>query len=676
MTAPPAVFGIDRAEAPPAPWLRALYDASNLRITGAYIDGPIPSRHQAAEYTTSARTTSRHWMDRVPAASRDGWGIVLFYLGYSSASDGSADRSVRPPAGQPTQARGRAHAQHIKHIVGTQIPGWAGAVVMIDNENSEGLNLDAAAELDLKAYYLAMCEELTRPGPDGAPAMRPGMYLHAPVARPILRERPDLFVWDVQIDVADRGSSTTTQPPFDPAATRIDVTPGVTIRAAVVPPARNDTSPPWSAWPVGRQFRFYTGNLPQRAIGPGGVVHPMSTFDFDCSFVRDATFPAAEPRLAAISGGTDAAAVCGSYVEPVRIGQAAAPQMGLTVATARGVNTVLAASRDTPVEPDAPLVAMPPQLPDTVMSISRQGVVLERRLVRGTWGAWETAGGPPPSMRRLRAIAGVKRADGTVYAFTVSTDHRLYAQRRPRDGTWSEPISMAGPTRLHPFSTIAATLRGADHIEVVFLDSEGRLTNAWWATLMSTWPGDAHGPAEPGTAHLVGGSLAAISPTADTLFVFGLGRDLRVSLTAFQAGRGWVAPQSLGRPQDRVAAHARVAAHVVSPGLVEVAVLSHERRVVVHRLRAGTNGWTPEAPVMLPDIPAGRATAPTAIPGTTPRAEVPANGWTPNPFADLALGRTAAGRSFVVLSALAPSAPRTAAVGCYLDGPAQWWLLP
>jgi hypothetical protein len=677
VTAPPALFGIDKAEAPASAWLQALYDVSDLRFTGAYIDGPVLPGHRREEFTSPSMATNRHWMERVPAASQDGWGIVLFYLGYSSGADGSAHRSVHPPTGQPTPARGRLHAQHLKHVVATAIPGWAGAVVMIDNENSEAFSLDAPAEKALKDYYLALCAELEVPGPAGAPAMRPGFYLHAPVARPLLRVRPDLFLWDVQIDVADPGGSTTTTAPFDPAAVRIAVAPALSIRPAAVAPAATGpaTGPSWLAWPVGRQFRFYTGMLPQRGSPvTRGVpaLTPIATFDFDCALVRDPAFPVAEPRIAALSGGPDAAVVRGAFTEPVRHGAATSlPRMDLAILGDRGASTALASSPELPVEPDAPVVVVPPQMPDTMLSVSRNGVALERTLVSGGWTGWAAVGAPPPSLRRLRAIAGLKRSDGTTYAVTVSADHRLYAQRRPRGGVWSDPAAMAGDLRLHPFSTLTATLRGADQVEVVCIDAAGNLANAWWSTLMSTWPGEAHALVESSPGLLAGGSLAAAAPASDSLLAFGIGRDLRLMVAVFRSGRGWRAPQPLGQPQDRLTPHARIAAQTVSPDLVEVVGISHELRLVVHRLRLTAGVWTPEPAVVLPTIPPAGAAPPPARSAGGPAQ--PAVGWTLNPFADVALGRTAAGRSYVAASALAATATRTAAVACFLDGQQGWW---
>src|SRR4051794_15506141 len=62
---PSHLFGIDKAEAPAALWLSTLFDASNLRFTGAYIDGPALAGNPDSAFTSPARATTRHWMDRI-----------------------------------------------------------------------------------------------------------------------------------------------------------------------------------------------------------------------------------------------------------------------------------------------------------------------------------------------------------------------------------------------------------------------------------------------------------------------------------------------------------------------------------------------------------------------------------------------------------------------------------
>lgn len=575
------------------------------------------------------------------------------------------------------------HAQHLKHIIATIIPGWAGAVVYIDNENSESLDLRSPGWQPLRDYYLALLDELARPGPEGAPPMRAALYLHAPVARPLLRERPDLFVWDVQIDVADLPLSTTTRAPFNLAAARIEIGLPLTVRAAVVP--SEATGHAWFAWPTGRQFRFYTGNLPQRgstAARTHPTLVPTSTFDFDASLVRDPAFPIAEPRIAPVSGRAEPTVVLGSFTEPTRSGRSAhSAAMDLSVVGNGARASPLASATGLELEPDSPVLAVPTQLPDTLLAVTIHNTVVERRLITGTWTTWRLVGQPPPALRRLRTIAAVKRPDGTTYLFTVSTDHRLYAQRRGTAGAWSAPAPMAGPLRLHPFSMLAATVR-ADQVEVLGIDSTGALFNAWWSPLATTWPGDAHtlvaGAPSTATAGtpglLVGSALVVVAPSATSLLAFGIGRDLRLTLAEFRTGIGWQALRALGQTDDRVTPHARVVAQVVSPNLVEVAAISHDLGLVIHRLHLSQGRWESDQPVTLTAIP------PVAAPGASAlrqrdnasSATQPAIGWSINPFGEVALGRTSGARSFVVVPGLPASAPRTAALGCFLDSQ-QWW---
>lgn len=676
----PYLFGFDRAEAPAPGWLTELYDASNLRFTGAYIDGPPVAGNPPGSFTISSRSPDRHWMDRLDAAAGTGWGTVFFYIGYSSPHDTSAHPSTHPPAGQPTQERGRLHAQHIKTIIGTRNPGWAGGVVMIDNENSVRLDLDSRAEQPMRDYYLALCEELTLPGPGAAPPMRPGFYLHSPVAVPLLRVRPDLFVWDVEIDVFDKGTTDTVVPPFDPAhPTRIEVAEphtSVTLRPTLVTPPPGGAAPAWNAWPIGRQFRFYVGHMPQRGAPITRVrrsLTPTTPVDFDCSLVRNPAFPVAEPRVTAFGGRSDPQVVRGTFAEPARGGDTGTPPMMLLHLL--GLRRPGPDPQSTPalaVEPDAPIVAVPPERPVVVFSLLRGGVPVEWRLGRDAWVRSVLPTLTGTGARRIRALAAARQSDRSVHLFTVSSGQRLHAQRRTGDGPWSDPAPMAGDLRLHPFGSPAVAARGRT-VEVVFLDRDSRLVNAWWSS-GGEWPGKAHTVIDKAAPLLPGGALVAVAPTRDDLLAFGIGRDLRLHLADYRAGRGWEPPRPLGRPEDRLTPHARFAAQVVTPELVEVCALTHRLQPVVYQLRLSEGAWQSADPRPLPPIPP-RPPRDHRPPARESPVE-PAYGWVFNPFGDAALGRTTTGRSFVAFSAYTggKAGGRAAAVSRFLDGNEEWWL--
>ncbi|WP_437087179.1 hypothetical protein [Streptomyces sp. enrichment culture] len=250
----------------------------------------------------------------------------------------------------------------------------------------------------------------------------------------------------------------------------------------------------------------------------------------------------------------------------------------------------------------------------------------------------------------------------------MSSGHRLYAQRRPADGPWSEPAPMAGDLRLHPFSSLAATSRGRT-VEVLLLDRDSRLVNAWWSR-GGEWPGKAHTFVDKAARLLPGGALAALAPTADDLLALGIGRDLRLHLADYRAGRGWEPPRPLGLPEHCLTPHARFAAHVVTPELVEVCALTHRLQPVVYRLRPGDGSWQSADPQPLPAVPP-RPPRDHRPPAQDSPVE-PAYGWVPNPYGDVTLGRTTTGRSFVTLSAHIRG--RAAAVSRFLDGNEEWWL--
>ncbi|MFG2712889.1 hypothetical protein ACGFX2_20370 [Streptomyces goshikiensis] len=164
--------------------------------------------------------------------------------------------------------------------------------------------------------------------------------------------------------------------------------------------------------------------------------------------------------------------------------------------------------------------------------------------------------------RRIRALAAARQPDRSVHLLTVSCGHRLHAQRRPADGPWSEPAPMAGDLRRHPFSSPAAASRGRT-VEVVFLDRESRLVNAWWSRggecpARPTPSSTRRPPCCPGVRSSPSASAAAAAAPG------GL------------PGRpGPGAAPAAGPARRPPAPHARFAAQVVTPGLVEVRALTH-----------------------------------------------------------------------------------------------------
>lgn len=215
-------------------------------------------------------------------------GIVFFYVGYSMTGG-------HPENGKADKTLGTLHAEHLRRLIMSLGKQWSGAVVMIDDEDPQDTELSKG----LKEYYEALFTEMERHDPN-LPALRPGMYMHLPVANELqLEKRPDLFVWDVNYE-----SGNTSSPPFaeDRAPMNIDVMAHKRrwIRAQLMQPAKQ---PAWVLWPLGNQFLRYKGKLPPDASPsqslPNWRQQPPE-WDFDTSLVRNLPPNPGWPRFATV----------------------------------------------------------------------------------------------------------------------------------------------------------------------------------------------------------------------------------------------------------------------------------------------------------------------------------------------------------------------------------------
>jgi hypothetical protein len=216
-------------------------------------------------------------------------GIVFFYVGYSMTGG-------HPENGKADKTLGTLHAEHLRRLIMSLGKQWSGAVVMIDDEDPQDTELSKG----LKEYYEALFTEMERHDPN-LPALRPGMYMHLPVANELqLEKRPDLFVWDVNYE-----SGNTSSPPFaeDRAPMNIDVMAHKRrwIRAQLMQPAKQ---PAWVLWPLGNQLLRYKGKLPPDASPliqglPNWRQQPPE-WDFDTSLVRNLPPNPGWPRFATV----------------------------------------------------------------------------------------------------------------------------------------------------------------------------------------------------------------------------------------------------------------------------------------------------------------------------------------------------------------------------------------
>lgn len=570
-------------------------DNSNLRFCGAYLEGTtFPPSSTAGQFTNSSKDVNRAWIPNVGTMRDKGWGIVFWYVGYSIGGGEPIPTSL---ASAGYADRGRLHAQHAKTIMSTVSPAFDGAVVFLDNEDGIGTNVSS-----LFPYYTAFFDELQTPGPGMLPAMRAGLYAHNPIASAFLSSRPSVLVWEVSYDTGSMTSQ-----PFDSTANPLQVQPKQTLDPMkVVTGGQN-----WTAWPVGRQFRPFSGAMPATgsplATGIVGFT-PISSWDYDTSAVRDPSYPSGEPRIALGVGPT---VIEGRFTPR----NADPPQMTVDMIDPTGhLNVPLIPAQF--IEPEAPLAsatfpgatitnvasfifttATPPTLDVGVFDTGSR-----------TWLNTGTSQTVTP--RRLRALAYATFAADDLQVFFIGSDGALYGIRSTGGGPWGAPAVMGAPLQAHPFASLAATSRAATSVDVFTINSSGLLTTAFWAGGGAPWPGSNSQVIEPGPAiFLPTTSLAAVSAAANKLHVFGVGADLHLHYFEF-TDPTWGGVATLGGATDFVSPHSRVAAYVVSPARIEIAVLSDAGKVRIHALAASGTTWTEQLPYVEFDTPAAIPPAP------------------------------------------------------------------
>ncbi|MGZ5199895.1 MAG: hypothetical protein ACXWC4_09005 [Telluria sp.] len=651
--------GIDKSQIPqtrgrhPQPdtgWMGTLIDNSNLRFTGAYVTGaalpgtsaPANGRRgrrrrasTASPFTNSSLDVKRGWMPSMATLAGQGWGAAFFYVGYSVTG------GERMPATGVDAARGTLHGLHLRTTLHALGPEFAGAVVFIDNEDSTS----QALPQNLVDYYNALFAEMSRPDPDLG-AFRPAMYGHGQPLKSMLAARNDLFLWDVWLETP---TTNTPDAPFDASADPITVEPAQRpLKAYVVAPGGGQ---PFITWPVGRQFRFYTGELPQQDSATAQRLRRwrrVQTWDFDSSFVRNPAFPEAEPRVSVLAHGGRALVAARTFV-PRGSGAAASAPAAQLAMLAPQASTLLAAAPGTSLEPDAPTVMWKQGdevMLCTVLNDARIGVA--SLAADGTWAAIAAIGGSVPALRRIRALAVASPAPGESMLFLAGADHRLYLKRRGAGPAWEDAAALSDDLRLHPFSRLAAAARGADNAAAFFIDQAGLLACASWARAS---PGVGIQRLETAPSLLPGGALAAVSPRLDDVLVFGVGSDLRLRFASFISGIGWSTPAPAGRDTDLVGAHTRLAAIAIDESHVELAALTDAGKAVIYPFVRNGSAWVAQNRIVIEDPPAltgARARRRRPQAGTGLQA---ADGFRLNLFGDLALFRAPGAQACVLYCA-------------------------
>lgn len=633
-------------------WVQRLFTFSNLRFMGAYVSGQQPSGEAKERFTRESLDERRAWLPNLAALAGQGWGIVFWYMGFNLGHE----PRPRPLKGQKAdRTHGTRHGKHLRVLLAALGDDWAGATVMIDQEDDKGTKLNK----EFIEYYQALFDEMSRPDPE-LPAFRPGMYCRIDDAGPHVHPRPELFLWEVKYDTK---TNATTAHPFEAK----DPQTQAPYHKLMAFPHKRPISPAllergqktaWILWPVGRQFRRYLGQLPTSDSPVPPIKPPASPWvatkhtrdwDFDSALVRNPAFPIAEPRIAATDHLGGVVLLRGHFAPPESSPASRAhPAMMNIEQMTLPRPTALPRSTGKSPAPEAPMLLLhrPKELlAITVLQDKRLGIAARSDQSNPKkWSALDALPGTQTDVRRLYAMAGVTLAPDDVQVYFIGKDQHLHVCRSLKGAAWTEEEVLTDE-RLHPFSQLAAVTRGTHTVAVFFLDERGCLAVVFWATA-AKWPAWKRVALEgQPSAFLSGTSLAAVSPSDQEIFVFGIGRDLRLTFVSYSApSKTWTSPAPLGAPKEMVAPHARIAAHVATPDRIEVVALTDDGRATIYPLTRVAGAFRADARLVIDNPPAPTGNAPIA-PSQSGRASAP--GYRLNPFGDLAILRGTGGVSVI-----------------------------
>jgi hypothetical protein len=637
---PAAWMGVDRSSArrfknipTDLNWFGLLIDNSNLRFAGAYLDGTtFPSGATASQFTNSTKDLNRDWIPNVAALRSQGWGTLFEYVGYSVTQNEPLPSLAQLPLSDYA-GRGKLHAQHAKIIISTISPAMDGAVVYFDNEDPEGTNIST-----LIPYYDAFFDELQIPGPGTAPALRPGIYAHAPIGVQFLNTYPYVFLWEVTYE-------TSTTPVIE--APFLNTDNPILVNPASLKPNRSlgaftltNGAQKSVAWSVVRQLRSYSGNMPIAGSAITAAIPALTTYntwDYDSSLVRDPAYPSADPRFApgvappSSPGSPDSVIVEGKFTTRTA---ADPPQMTVDMTQPGGhVNIPLLPAQY--VEPDAPIAVatFPGAQQSNFATVLTTGDIATCDSAGRTW--LNTGSSSTIQARRLRSLAFATFSATDLQVFFVGQDRAIWAIRST-GGTWSAPAQMGGGLRLHPSALLAATSRAGNSVDVFTFNDSGLLTTSWWGSASTTWPDSNSQVLDPSPGLLLPMSaLAVVSVSVGKLHVFAIGKDQHLHYVEFTSTT-WGTVQTLGAATDFVFAHSRIAALAVSSTVLAVAVIADNGNVRVHILNGSSGTWTEQGPATEFNPPPIAAPAGYTPPAPAVLTET-AYGWRINPYSDLYL---------------------------------------
>jgi hypothetical protein len=615
--------GLDARDYPGRLVMEAMWQRSNLLLTGMYLDSPalapgelvvqpvpppgavvnsiINGHNRAGTRPPPNAGTAwmRAWPETYPA-----WGTLFIYWGQQDPlnvvlqangtwqAQGPFDLRTQIAVANAEDAAAKLAAA-AAGVAGPAAPAMpAGAAVYIDYE------IAGAPVPNGLAYLRAFFHRLAELG------LRPGVYCHPSASLPLRQECPGLLVWNVH---------NANSPPAPPAGQTFQVV-GDTVQVATPPitaPGRGVIDPD----ALSRQWRLDVPAQP-----PPNPISLFPDFDADLSLLADPTFPERRCLPAEIRGG----GVTGHPGNPARLQIYALRRGKPRAATWSPGAGATDPSLDTGVlpylwNPFAPPSALrTPATTDLLLALGyatadRDDIWRLQALRRPAGGAWahETVPNGDFVIDPLPGVVAATRSDESVEAFVADTDTGLLtgARRDPATGVWSTLGPLAAPggpatTPVRRTNRGAAVSRSAGLLDLFWVGTDGLVH-----TTSSGAPGQWGAPVQVGdpavTAHPFA-NLVAVSRAADRIDVLFIGRsagtpDWRLYDVWWDAAGGWGA----GAAQTQIAGGVltaleplgAIAGHSRAPAVVDVFAVSDGGALLLTTLDQATGQWSALSPV-------------------------------------------------------------------------------